>query len=82
MDLSHVQCFQCHQFGHYASNCPVPYDKIIQMQAAPDSTEQSDGPENELYHVQFGVMATTNLSLQSTVLKTWICLDTFYGCRR
>ena len=24
MDLSHVQCFRCHQFGHYASNCPVP----------------------------------------------------------
>ena len=52
------------------------------MHAAPDSTEQSDGPENELDHVQFGVMATTNLSLQSTVLKTWIRLDTFYGCRR
>ena len=39
-DLSHVQCFQCHQFGHYAFNCPVPYEEIVQMQAAPDSTEQ------------------------------------------
>ena len=75
MDLSHVQCFQCHQFGHYASNCPVPYDEIIQMQATPDATEQSDGPDNELDHVQFGTMATTNLSLKSTVPKMWILLD-------
>ena len=75
MDLSHVQCFWCHQLGHYASNCPVPYDEIIQMQATPDSTEQSDGLDNELDHVQFGIMATTNLSLKSTVLKMWILLN-------
>ena len=75
MDLSHVQCFWHHQFGHYASNCPVPYDKIVQMQAAPDSTEQSGRPDDELDHVQLGIMATTNLSMKSTVLKTWILLD-------
>ena len=28
MNLSHVQCFQCHLFGHYASNCPVTYAKL------------------------------------------------------
>ena len=75
MDLSHVQCFQCHQFGHYASNCPVPYDEIVQIQATPDSAEQSDGPDNESDHVPFGIMATTNLSLKSTAPKTWILLD-------
>ena len=75
MDLSHVQCFQCHQFGHYASNCPVPYDEIMQMQAALNSTEQSDGLENESDQVQFGIMTTTNLSLKSTVPKTWILLN-------
>ena len=75
MDLSHVQCFRCHQFGHYASNCPVPYNKIVQMQAAPDSTEQSGGLDDELDHVQFETMATTNLSMKSTVTKMWILLD-------
>ena len=75
MDLSHVQCFRCHQFGHYASDCLVPYDEIIQMQAVPDSTEQSGGPDDESDHVQFGIMATTNLSIKSTVPKSCILLD-------
>ena len=74
-DLSHVQCFQCHQFGHYASNCPVPYDEIVQMPADPASTEQSGGLDDESDHVQFGIMATTNLSVKSTVPKTWILLN-------
>ena len=80
MDLSHVLCFWCHQFGRYASNCPVPYNEIIQMQPTPDSTEQSDGLDNELDQVQFGIMATTNLSLKSTVPKTWILLDNTSTC--
>ena len=75
MDISHVQCFQCHQFGHYASNCLVPYDEIIQMQPVPDSTEQSGELDDELDHVQFGIMATTNLSIKSMVPKSWILLD-------
>ena len=62
---------RCHQFGHYASNCRVPNDKIVQMQAVPDSTEQSGGLDDELDHVQFGIMATTNLSIKSTVPKSW-----------
>ena len=75
-DLSHVQCFRCHQFGHYASSCcPVPYDEIMQVQAAADTTEQSGGPDDELDHVQFGIMATTNLSIKSMVPKEWILLD-------
>ena len=45
------------------------------MQASPESTEQSDGPDNESDHIQFGIMATTNLLLKSTVSKTWILLD-------
>ena len=75
MVLSHFQCFWCHQLGHYASNYPVPNDKIIQMQDAPESTEQSDWLDNESDHVQLGIMATTYISLKSTVLKMWILLD-------
>ena len=75
MDLSHVQCFRFHQFGHYASNCLVPYDEIVQMQAVPDSTVQSGGLDDESDHVQFGIMAKTNLSIKSTVPKSWILLD-------
>ena len=74
-DLSHVQCFWCHQFGQYASNSPVPYDEMVQMRPAPDSSEPSGGPDDESNHVQFGIMATTNLSIKSTVLKTWILIN-------
>ena len=28
MDLSNVQCFHHHQYGHYASGCPVLNDNI------------------------------------------------------
>ena len=75
LDLSHVQSFWCHQFGHYASTCPVLYDEIVQMQAAPDSTEQSGGLDDRSDHLQFGIMATTNLSIKSMVPETWIFLD-------
>ena len=34
------------------------------MKAAPESTDQSDGPDNESDHVQFGIMATTNISFK------------------
>ena len=70
-----MQCFQCHQFGHYASNCPVPYDEIVQVQAAADTTEQSGALDDESDHVQFGIMATTNVSIKSMVPKEWILLD-------
>ena len=75
MDLSHMQCFQCHQFDHYTSNCPVPYDEIVQLQAVPDLTEQSGVPDDELDHVPFGIVATMNLSIKSTAPKSWIHLD-------
>ena len=75
LDLSQVQWFWCHQFDHCASNCLVPYDEIVQIQAVPDSTEQSVGPDDELDQVQFGIMATTNLSIKSMVPKSWILLD-------
>ena len=64
-----MQCFRCHQFGHYVSNCPVPYDENVQMQVVPG------GPDGELDHVKFGIMATTNLSIKSMVPKSWILLD-------
>ena len=72
--LSHVQCFQCHQFSHYASNCLVPYDETMQVQAAADTTEQSGGPDDASDHVQFGIVATTNLLIKSIVPKEWILL--------
>ena len=47
----------------------------MQVQAAADTTEQSGGLDDELDHVQFGLMVTTNLSIKSTVPKEWILFD-------
>ena len=47
----------------------------MQVQTAADTTEQSGGPDDESDHVQFGIMATTNLLIKSMVPKEWILLD-------
>ena len=69
-DVSQIQCFSCHNLGHYANTCPMKQPGAYQMVAPPPPMTPGGMQQQQLQQQQMVAMAPAMVTPQQTAQTT------------